>query len=143
MICLEGGLSLQASIKKVADELRSAHPILGGELKIIDREIQLGRSPGEAIHNFARRTDLEEALSLASVIGQSEKFGASLVKSLRTHSETLRHQRKQRAEERAQKASTKILIPTLLFIFPAVFVVLLAPAVFRIMDVFKGGGPGH
>ncbi len=140
IICLEGGLSLQAGIKKIADELRSAHPILGSELRIVDREIQLGRGPGEALQNFARRTDLEEALSLASVIGQSEKFGASLTKSLRNHSETLRVQRKQKAEERAQKAATKILIPTLLFIFPAVFVVLLAPAVFQVMELF-GGGP--
>lgn len=143
IICLEGGLSLQAAIKKIADELRSAHPILGGELRIVDREIQLGRGPGEALQNFARRTDLEEALSLSSVIGQSEKFGASLTKSLRNYSETLRGQRKQKAEERAQKAATKILIPTLLFIFPAVFVILLAPAVFQVMQVFGSGSPAR
>jgi tight adherence protein C len=142
IICLEGGLSLQASIKKIADELRSAHPILGDEFRIIDREIQLGRAPGEAIKNFALRTDLEEALTLSSVIGQSEKFGASLTKSLRNHSETLRHQRKQKAEERAQKAATKILIPTLLFIFPAVFVILLAPAAFKVAAIFGEQEPG-
>ena len=140
IICQEGGLSLQAGLKRVADELRSAHPVLGAELKIVDREIQLGRSPGEALQHFAQRTDLEEALSLASVVGQSERFGASLVKSLRTHSDTLRIKRKQKAEEKAQKASTKILIPTLLFIFPAVFVILLAPAVFQVMTVFDIGG---
>lgn len=140
IICQEGGLSLQAGIKRVSDELRSAHPILGAELKIVDREIQLGKSPGEALQHFAQRTDLEEALSLASVVGQSERFGASLVKSLRTHSDTLRVKRKQKAEEKAQKASTKILIPTLLFIFPAVFVILLAPAVYQVMKLFGGEG---
>ena len=139
IICLEGGLGLQGGIKRVADELSSAHPILGGELKIVDREIHLGRSPGEALNHFARRTDLEEALSLASVVAQSERFGASLVKSLKTHSDGLRSKRKQKAEEKAQKASTKILAPTLLFIFPAVFVVLLAPAVYQVMNVFSGG----
>jgi tight adherence protein C len=138
IICQEGGLSLQAGLKRVSDELKSAHPILGNELKIVDREIQLGRSPGEALHHFGQRTDLEEAVSLASVVGQSERFGASLVKSLRTHSETLRIKRRQHAEEKAQKASTKILIPTLLFIFPAVFVILLAPAVFQVMAMFAG-----
>jgi tight adherence protein C len=138
IICQEGGLSLQAGLKRVADELKSAHPILGNELKIVDREIQLGRSPGEALHHFGQRTDLEEAISLASVVGQSERFGASLVKSLRTHSETLRIKRRQKAEEKAQKASTKILIPTLLFIFPAVFVILLAPAVYQVMAMFAG-----
>ncbi len=136
IICQEGGLSLQAGIKRVADELRSAHPILGAELKIVDREIQLGKSPGEALQHFAQRTDLEEALSLSSVIGQSERFGASLVKSLRTHSEALRINRKQKAEEKAQKASTMILIPTLLFIFPALFVILLAPAVYQVLKMF-------
>jgi tight adherence protein C len=140
IICQEGGLSLQAGLKRVADELRSAHPILGSELKIVDREIQLGKSPGEALHHFAQRTDLEEALSLASVVGQSERFGASLVKSLRSHSDTLRIKRKQKAEEKAQKAATIILIPTLLFIFPAVFVILLAPAVFQVMAIFGGEG---
>ncbi|MDB5350323.1 MAG: Bacterial type secretion system protein domain protein [Planctomycetota bacterium] len=136
IICLEGGLSLQASIKKVADELHSAHPVLGGELRIVDREIQLGRGPGEALYNFARRSDMDEVLSLSSVIGQSEKFGASLVKSLRKHSETMREKRKQKAEELAQKAATKILFPTLLFIFPAVFVILLAPAAYQISAIF-------
>ena len=140
IICQEGGLSLQAGLKRVADELRSAHPILGAELKIVDREIQLGKSPGEALQHFAQRTDLEEALSLASVVGQSERFGASLVKSLRTHSETLRQKRRQKAEEKAQKASTMVMIPTLLFIFPAVFVVLLAPAVFQVMAAFSDNG---
>jgi len=136
IICLEGGLSFQASIKKIADELRGAHPVLGGELRIVDREIQLGRSSGEALNNFARRSDMDEILSLASVIGQSERFGASLVKSLRSHSETLRHKRKQAAEEQAQKAATKILIPTLLFIFPSVFVILLAPAAYQVTAMF-------
>ncbi len=140
IICQEGGLSLQAGLKRVADELKSAHPILASELKIVDREIQLGRAPGEALQHFAQRSDLEEVLSLASVVGQSERFGASLVKSLRTHSETLRVKRRQKAEEKAQKASTKILIPTLLFIFPAVFVILLAPAVFQVMKVFAADG---
>jgi len=138
-ICLEGGLGLQAGLKRVADELKSAHPDLGGELRIVDREVQLGRSPGEALNNFARRTDLEEALSLASVVGQSEKFGASLTKSLRNHSETLRQKRKQKAEEKAHKAATKMLVPTLLFIFPAVFVILLAPAAYQVMTIFGAG----
>jgi tight adherence protein C len=136
-ICLEGGLGLQAGMKRVADELASAHPMLGAELKIVDREIQLGRGPGEALQHFAQRTDLEEALSLASVVGQSERFGASLVKSIRSHSETLRVKRRQQAEEKAQKASTLILLPTLLLIFPAMFVILLAPAVYNILDMFS------
>ncbi len=81
---------------------------------------------------MGERTDLEEIRSLASVIIQSERFGAGLSKSLRVHAEMLRLKRQQRAEEMAQKAGTLILAPTLLFIFPAVFVVVLGPAVIQI-----------
>mgnify|MGYP001463925392 CR=1 FL=1 len=137
IICLEGGLSFQASLKRVAEEIGAAHPLLGGEFRIIDREIQLGRSPGESLLHFAQRTDLDEAMSLSTVVGQSERFGASLVKSLKAHSDTLRERRRQMAEERAQKAATKILFPTLLCIFPAIFVILLAPAVFQMMESLK------
>ena len=141
IICLEGGLSFQAALKRVAEEIVSAHPLLGGEFRIVDREIQLGRSPGEALNHFARRADLEEVLTLASVVMQSERFGASLVKSIRTHSDTLRSKRKQQAEEKAQGAATKILAPTLLCIFPAVFVILLAPAVFQVMAALGSNTP--
>ncbi len=71
---------------------------------------------------------------MASVITQAERFGASLVKSLRVHAETLRNKRQQHAEEMAAKAAVKVLFPTLLFIFPAIFVVILGPAVFQILE---------
>ncbi len=139
VICLEGGLSLQSSLQRVTDELRGVHKQLGDELRIVDREIQLGVNIGEALRHMAQRTDLEEALSLASVVAQSERFGASMTKSLRNHSENLRSKRKQKAEERAQKAATKMLVPTLLFIFPAVFIILLAPAAFEVQALFVNG----
>ena len=135
VICLEGGLSLQGSIRRIANELRTAHALLANELIIVEREIQLGRAAGEALHQMGLRTDLEEVRTLASVITQAERFGASLVKSLRVHADTLRLKRQQRAEEMAQKAAIKILFPTLLFIFPAVFVVILGPAAFQIAEL--------
>jgi tight adherence protein C len=140
VICLEGGLSLQSGLKRVSTELRSAHPVLATELAIVQREIQLGRTSGEALRKMGERCDLEEVRTLASVILQSEKLGASLVKSLRVHSETLRLKRQQRAEELAQTAGTKILFPTVLFILPAMFVVILGPAVIHIMQVFAKMG---
>jgi tight adherence protein C len=118
----------------VGAELRTAHPVLALELNIVQREIQMGSSPGEALQKMGVRTDLEEIRSLASVVTQAERFGASLVKSLRVHAETLRLKRQQHAEELAQKASVKILFPTLLLIFPAIFVVILGPAAFQIME---------
>jgi tight adherence protein C len=134
VICLEGGLSLPASLRRVGAELRTAHPLLALELNIVQREIQLGSSPGESLQKLGVRTDLEEIRSMASVITQAERFGASLVKSLRVHAETLRTKRQQHAEEMAGKAAVKVLFPTLFFIFPAIFVVILGPAVFQIME---------
>ena len=132
VICIEGGLTLAAALKRVSAGLRTVHPELSREMDIVQREIQLGRSPGEAIRNLGDRSDLEEIRSLASVVIQAERFGAGLSKSLRVHAEMLRLKRQQRAEEMAQKAATKILLPTLFFIFPAIFVVILGPAVVQI-----------
>jgi tight adherence protein C len=137
VICLEGGLGLSAAFKRVAAELSTAHPLLARELRIVEREIQLGRTTGEAMRHFAERTDLEELRTLASVISQTERFGASLVKALRTHADTLREKRLQYAEEMAQKAATKILFPTILFIFPGVFIVILGPAFYQIAEMFE------
>jgi tight adherence protein C len=137
VICLEGGLSLTAAFKRVANELQNAHPSLAAELLIAEREMQLGRSTGEAVRQFGERADLEELRTLASVISQSERFGASLVKALRVHAESLREKRMQHAEEMAQKAATKILFPTILLIFPGVFIVILGPAVIQIVEMLK------
>ena len=137
VICLEGGLSLPAAVRRMASELRTAHPLLAFELNIVQREVQLGRSTGEAIRQFGDRADLEEIRTLAAVIIQAERFGASLVKALRVHADTLRIKRMQYAEEMAQKASTKMLFPTLLCIFPGVFIVVLTPAVIQIIDTLR------
>ena len=136
VICLEGGLSLSAGLRRVSTELRTAHPELASELAIVQREVQLGLTSGEALRKMGERSDLEEVRSLASVILQSERLGASLVKSLRVHAESLRLKRYQRAEEKAAVAATKVLFPTLLFILPAVFVVILGPAAFRLIEMF-------
>ncbi len=135
VICLEGGLSLSAAFRRVAGELRTAHPLLAFELNIVQREIQMGRSTGEALRQFAERTDLEEIRSLAALIIQAERFGASLVKALRVHADTLRLKRLYHAEEMAQKAAIKMLFPTLLCIFPGIFLVILGPAAIQLIDL--------
>jgi len=140
VICLEGGLSLAGAFRRVGQELRTTHPLLANEVDIIQREMQLGLPPGEALGQFGERSDLEEVRSLASVITQAERLGASLTKALRVHSDTLRIKRLQAAEEMAQKAAVKILFPTLLCIFPGIFIVVLGPAVFQIMDMFVKTG---
>ncbi len=135
--CVDAGLSLPAAISRVSKELRSAHPMLAIEMAICQREIQLGATTGTALRRFSQRFDLEELRSLASVIQQAEKFGASITNALRVHAEGLREKRFQIAEERAQKAAVKIVFPTILCIFPALFIVLAGPAVTRIFVMFE------
>jgi len=142
IVCLEGGLSLPGSFSKVASELRTAHPLLAAEMAIVEREIQLGQTTGTALKRMAERFDVEEIRSMASVIIQAEKFGASVVKALRTHADSLREKRKQQAEEKAQKASVKLVFPTILFIFPALMVVLIGPAAYKIIGMFSAIGAG-
>ncbi len=137
VICVEGGLSVPEAIRRVSAELQTAHTLLASEMRVVQKEILLGLSPGEAIRRFAGRCDLDEVRSLATVLLQSERFGASTAKALRTQADQLRQRRHQRAEERAQRAAVLILFPTLLCIFPAVFLVFLGPAVFRILDMFS------
>jgi tight adherence protein C len=136
IICLEGGLGLQEALRRVTDELQTAHPLLGDEFAIIQREMLLALSPGEALHKFAVRCDLQEARNLASVVLHTERYGVSMVQAMRIEVDAMRLQRQQRAEEMAQKAAVKILFPTLLFIFPAIFVVVVGPAIYSIIDSF-------
>jgi tight adherence protein C len=140
VISLEAGLSLPAALIRLSKELTVVHPLLAFELTIVQREIQLGNSTGLALRHFSERFGLDELRSLAAVATQAERYGASIVQALRTHSESLRIKRLQQAQERAQKAAVKLLIPTVLFIFPALFVVILGPAAFDIYEQFGDGG---
>lgn len=135
VVCLEGGLSLSGSFARVARELATAHPMLAVEFQIIERQTQMGRTTGEAVRELANRFDLEELRSMASVIIQAERIGSSVAGALEVFAATLREKRNQRAEEMAQKAAVKLLFPTVICIFPAIFVVILGPAVIQILRV--------
>jgi tight adherence protein C len=137
VLCLEGGVSINAAIQRVTDELQVVHPVLGMEMNIVEREMQLGLSASEALRKFGDRCGLTDVSDLAIVLLQSEKYGASLTKTLRGYVEGARINRQQKAEEMAQKAAVKILFPTLLCIFPAIFVVVLGPAAFQIATMFS------
>jgi tight adherence protein C len=137
VVCLKGGLSLQAAFQRVTAELAMAHPLLAQEFSINQREAQLGRSIGEAMRHFADRSDLEEIRGLGSVILQAERLGASTVQAMRVHAETLRQKRLQRAEEKAHTAGTKLVFPTILCIFPSILLVVAGPAAFQVVALFK------
>jgi tight adherence protein C len=136
VLCMEGGVTLQAAVQRVADELAVVHPVLGAEVNVVHGEMQLGLSAAEALRNFADRCGLDDVRDLACVLQQSEKHGASVAKALRIFSDSARVERQQQAEEMAQKAAVKILFPTLVCIFPAIFIVLLGPAAVQMSRLF-------
>lgn len=136
-ICVEAGLSLNSAIVRVSSELQSTYPLLASELIIVHRQVQMGKPAGAALRSFAERFDLAELRTMASVVSQSERLGASIASALRNFGETMRTKRMQQAEERAQKAAVKILMPTVLCIFPSLFVVILGPAYYDIKQMLE------
>jgi len=137
VICMDGGMSLNAALQRVAKELRVAHPLLAAELELVQRSGELGQTLPDALRQCASRVDLEELTLLARIIAEAERFGSSVAKALRVHAESLRAVRRQQAEEAAQRASIWILFPTMLFILPVTFFIVLAPAILRAVDVLK------
>lgn len=130
--CVEGGMSVQAAFGEVAKELSVAHPILSSEFLVVQREVEIGRNVDVALQNLADRTGLDELRSLTTYVQHALKIGSTMSDALRQLSDMLRTQREQRAEEQAHRAAVLILLPTLMFIFPTVFVVLVGPAVIQI-----------
>jgi len=140
-VCLEGGVSLPSSISRVSQELVSAHPELALELAIVDRETRMGRTVAESVRSFADRFDLEELRSLAAVISQAERYGASVVTAIDVFAESMRLKRMLQAETKAQQAVVKVIFPTLFCIFPVLFIVIMGPAAIRIYEVLVVGNP--
>jgi tight adherence protein C len=138
VICIEAGLSLDHATARTAVELKVAQPELCDELNIVVLEQRAGRPRDDAWKHMAERTDIDCVSNLVSMLIQAEKFGTSIAKTLRVHSDTLRTQRIQAVEEAAAKLTIKLLFPLVLFIFPSLFVVLLGPAMISISESFKG-----
>jgi len=136
VICVEAGMGLNAAIGHVAQELKLAHPELSKELTLVTLEMRAGKSRKEALKSLAVRTGLDDVESLVTVLNQTEQFGTSVSRSLRVFSDSFRSKRFQKAEEIAGKLSVKLTIPCILFIFPALFVVLAAPAMIRVFEIF-------
>ncbi len=133
VVSVEAGLGLDAAIQRVGREMQTVHPELSEEMTIATLETQMGVPRAEALENMARRTGVTEVKSLVAMITQAEKFGTSVAKALRNQADSIRAKRRQAAEERAQKTTVKLMLPLILFIFPAIFVVLAGPAGLRLV----------
>jgi tight adherence protein C len=136
VVSVESGLALDSAIKRVGEEMSRVHPEVSEEFRIATMETQMGIPRGEALENLAHRVELDELRSLVSVIAQAERFGTSVAKALRNQGNAMRVKRHQQAEERAQKTAVKLMIPLVLFIFPAMGIVLAGPAAIRLMEAF-------
>ena len=141
VICLEGGLSVPAAFARVAEELGTAYPLLASEMNIVRKQIELGQSTSAAFREFSDRFGVDELRSLAVLIGQAEKYGASLVRTMRIEADALRMKRYQWAEGQAQKAPLKLIFPTVLCIFPALYIILMGPAGLQLYQMLKNMGP--
>jgi tight adherence protein C len=140
IVCLEAGSSLDQGIVKASEELDIAYPALAEELQTITIEIRAGKPRLEAFKNFADRTRVDDVRALVAMLVQTDRFGTSVAQALRTHADTARTKRRQRAEERAAKLSVKLVFPLVFFLFPALYVVVLGPAVIKIVRVFQAYG---
>jgi tight adherence protein C len=137
VICIEAGLSLDQATARTAQELTTAQPALCDELNIVVLEQRAGRARSDSWKHLAERTAVDSVRNLVSMLVQSEQFGTSVAKTLRVHSDTLRTKRVQAIEEAAAKTTIKLVFPLVLFIFPALFLVVLGPAAIMMSESFK------
>ncbi len=143
VVCVEAGLALDMTFKRVGEEIRSLSTDLSDEFLLTNLEVRAGKARDEALRNMSQRTGVPEVQNLTAVLIQTSRFGTSLAKALRVHSESMRTKRRQMAEEIAAKSAVKLLIPLVLFIFPTIFVVLLGPAAIQIARNLLPALGGH
>jgi tight adherence protein C len=139
VVCIEAGVSLDAAILRVARELSNVHPELSMELLVVNRKSNAGVPREQALRGLFDRTGVEEVRALVSTMIQSEKWGTSIGTVLQVYAETLRRKRRQAVEKKAATIPVKMLFPLILFILPALFAVVMGPAVIEIPKLFKMG----
>lgn len=136
VICAEAGLGLDQAMMKVAQEMRLSQPEITDEFGLVNLEQKAGRPRADALKNLADRTAVDTVRTLVNTLVQADTFGTSVAKTLRVYSDTLRTQRRQKAEEEAAKTTVKLVFPLVFFIFPALFVVALGPAMIVMFESF-------
>lgn len=133
VVCVESGLGLDQAILQVAKELEHAHPEISEELAIVNLELKAGKRRAEALRNLADRTAVEDLKKLVAVLIQADRFGTGVAQSLRAHSDYMRVQARQIAEEKAAKLGVKLVFPIFFCILPSLFVVTVGPVVMKII----------
>ena len=136
-VCVEAGLSIDAALIKTVENPQFVNDPLAKEIKIASMETRAGKPRIEALKDMAERTTVGEVKSFVTMLAQTERFGTSLGQALRVHADSLRTRRRQLAEEAAAKTTIKLIFPLVIFIFPALLVVILGPAFVQISKLFK------
>ena len=135
VICIEAGLGLDQALQRVSNDLRYSHPDLSDELSLVNLEMRAGKPRAEALRNLAARTAVDDVRALVAVLLQTDRFGTSISQALRVHSDSLRTERRQRAEEAAAKTSVKMVPILVFFMLPTMFFVCVGPAVIQAIRV--------
>lgn len=143
VVCVEAGLALNQALVRVATEIRHVSRVTSEELVLVNLEIRAGVPRDEALRGLGERTGVADVRSLVAMLIQTDRFGTSIAQALRVHSDTVRTKRRQRAEEAAAKTTIKLVFPLVLFVFPALFVVVLGPAVITMIRTLSQFGPGR
>ena len=134
VVSIEAGLGLNAALVRVGEELREVHPDISEEFEMCNLEIRVGRERDEALRNLSERAGVDDLKSLVAMLIQADRFGTSIARAVRVYADSLRTKRRQRAEQAAQKAAVKLLMPLALFLFPTLFIIILGPAALNLMD---------
>ena len=138
VVCVDAGLGVDQALMRAGQELRVSHPVIAEEFMQINLEQRAGKPRVDAWRDMADRTKLEVVRNFAGMLAQTDRFGTPITRALGTFADSLRKKRSQEAEEMAARTTVKLIFPLVLFIFPSMFVVLLAPAaitIFRSLEV--------
>lgn len=132
-VSVEAGLGFDAALLKVVEKQKGA---LAEEFLKVLQEIKMGRPRRDALRDLSKRNPIENLGNLVAALVQADQLGIPIAGVLRNQSKQIRLKHRQKAEEKAQKAPVKMMIPLVFFIFPSIFIIILGPAVIRIIDMF-------
>ncbi|MCH2594894.1 MAG: type II secretion system F family protein [Pirellulales bacterium] len=134
VVCVEAGLGLDQAMRKVAEEMKDSYHVIAEEFSLCNLQLQMGRARNDVLHDLGLRTGVDDLKALAAILIQADKFGSSVAQALRVQSDSMRTRRRQMAEEKAAKTAVKLIFPLVLFIFPAIFIVLVGPAAITMVN---------
>ena len=143
VICVEAGLGLDQAMMRVGQDLRHAHPEMSDEFHMVNLEMRAGKPRAEALRNLSERTGVDDIKALVATLIQTDRFGTSVAQALRVHSDSLRTERRQRAEEQAAKTTIKMVVPLVLFVLPSIIFVTLGPAVIQLIRTLAPTAAGR